>query len=387
MRPVRVSFVAIAALLAVAACAADAEAKPEQAFTPVIQSINSPPRWYEADDGRFHVAYEDILTNAFPVQATLRSLEVRTRGGRTVATLSGDELTAAVSPLGRPNEPITELDPSTVAVAWIDLSFAHRRDIPARLKHRLTVDVAPGIPVPPTITSTGARATVASRPAVLIGPPLEGPRWTAIVGAHRRALQPVNGQLSGGQRFAIDWNLLDADDRLVFGNPGELTSYPSYGQRVLAVGDGKVVEAVDGIPDQDPAQFVPVGADEGDGNFVVLRLAPRTYAGYAHLIPGSVRVGPGDRVREGDVLGLLGNSGNSDGPHLHFQVMNRPSLLASDGLPIVFRRFDLSGRMASFEAAEHALETQTPVPIVPTDAGPKRRVGLTDLDVLDFPDR
>jgi hypothetical protein len=99
MRPVRVSFVAIAALLAVAACAADAEAKPEQAFTPVIQSVNSPPRWYEADDGRFHVAYEDILTNAFPVQATLRSLEVRTRGGRTVATLSGDELTAAVSPL------------------------------------------------------------------------------------------------------------------------------------------------------------------------------------------------------------------------------------------------------------------------------------------------
>ena len=67
--------------------------------------------------------------------------------------------------------------------------------------------------------------------------------------------------------------------------------------------------------------------------------------------------------------------------------MNRPSLLASDGLPIVFRRFDLTGRMASFEAAEHALETQTPVPIVPTDAGPKRRVGVTNLDVLDSPDR
>jgi len=328
-----------------------------------------------------------ILTNAFPVSVRLRSLKVRAGDGRTVETLAGAALKAAVTRLATPTEPTTQLDPSTVGVAWVDLTFPRRGAIPNRLKHRLTVDVEPGLPVPARITSTGARTRVASRPPVLIGPPLRGPRWTAIVGAHRRALQPVNGHLYAGQRFAIDWNLLDAQHRLVFGDPGRLRSYPSYGEPVLAVGDGKVVEAVDGIPDQDPAHFVPVGADQADGNVVVLRLARRTFAGYAHLVPGSVRVKRGDRVKEGEVLGKLGNSGNSNGPHLHFQVMNRSSLLASDGLPIVFRRFHLTGRMTSFEAAQHALETQTPVPIVPSDAGPKRRVGLTDLDVLDFPDR
>jgi NAD(P)-dependent dehydrogenase (short-subunit alcohol dehydrogenase family) len=51
---------------------------------------------------------------------------------------------------------------------------------------------------------------------------------------------------------------------------------------------------------------------------------------------GVTRVKPGDRVASGDVLGKLGNSGNSNGPHLHFQLMNAPSLLASESVPFVF---------------------------------------------------
>jgi murein DD-endopeptidase MepM/ murein hydrolase activator NlpD len=105
-----------------------------------------------------------------------------------------------------------------------------------------------------------------------------------------------------------------------------------YGQLILAVGDGLVVDAIDGIPDQDPDDFVPVGANEADGNFVILRLAPRTFAGYAHMIPGTVRVERGDRVRKGDVLGFLGNSGNSDGPHLHFQAASTPPRPGGRGL-------------------------------------------------------
>jgi murein DD-endopeptidase MepM/ murein hydrolase activator NlpD len=54
---------------------------------------------------------------------------------------------------------------------------------------------------------------------------------------------------------------------------------------------------------------------------------------YAHLQPGSLRVKAGQKVKRGDVLGLLGNSGNSTEPHLHFQVMDRPSPLGAEGLP------------------------------------------------------
>jgi len=120
---------------------------------------------------------------------------------------------------------------------------------------------------------------------------------------------------------------------------------------------------------------------------VILRLGPRTFAGYAHLVPGSVRVERGERVREGEVLGLLGNSGNSDGPHLHFQLMNRRSLLVADGLPATFKRFELNGRVTSLEALAEANETQAPVPIDRTETGPRRRVGLTGLELLTFPGR
>ncbi len=55
--------------------------------------------------------------------------------------------------------------------------------------------------------------------------------------------------------------------------------------------------------------------------------------------PGSVRVKVGDKVKPGQVLGLLGNSGNTDTPHLHFHVMDGPSPLVANGLPYVFTNF------------------------------------------------
>lgn len=74
-------------------------------------------------------------------------------------------------------------------------------------------------------------------------------------------------------------------------------------------------------------------------HYVSLALGEGRYALYAHLKPGSVRVKPGDRVRAGQVLGLVGNSGNSTRPHLHFQVSTRRTVLAGDGLSFVFDSF------------------------------------------------
>jgi murein DD-endopeptidase MepM/ murein hydrolase activator NlpD len=98
-----------------------------------------------------------------------------------------------------------------------------------------------------------------------------------------------------------------------------------------------------------------------------------------------VQVRRGDRVREGQVLAELGNSGNTGGPHLHFQLMNRPSFLGADGLPFVFRRFQLDGRMPSLRAFIDADLAGTAVPIDRSVATGVRRRGLTDLDVVTFP--
>ncbi len=358
-------------------------------LTPVTQRVLSPPRWYHGDDGRFHLEYELKLTNAVTVPVSVTSLQVLRSGGQRITTLSGGRLEAAMSLLGAPDQPTTELPPATVGIVWVDLSFAHRRQVPKGIEHRLAVDVGPGFPVGPIITDTGGEAAVASKPAREIGPPLRGGRWVAVVGAHRRALQPVNGALRDGQRFAIDWSaLLDDAGRTHVGDPNQNESYFNYGQPVLAVGAGKVVEAVDRFPDQVPNHPDPVSLGAADGNHVILKLGKGVFAGYAHLIPGSVRVHRGERVREGQVLGKLGNSGNSSGPHLHFQLMNHPSLLDADGLPFVLDRFTLHGRVPSLQVLIDADAAPPPVPPVPIDRsahGRFRDRGLTDLDVVTLP--
>jgi murein DD-endopeptidase MepM/ murein hydrolase activator NlpD len=216
---------------------------------------------------------------------------------------------------------------------------------------------------------------------------VRGPRWTAAVSVHRRAVQPVNGSLRNSQRFATDWNRLDAEGRSSFGPPDQLTSSPGYRAPVIAVADAKVVRAVDGIPELAPGEPFSGSLEQADGNHVILKLGPRTFAGYAHLVPGSVRVHRGGRVRRGQLLGLLGNSGNSSGPHLHFQLMNRPSIVDADGLPFVLRRFGLVGEIPSLGALLGADATQTAVPIDRSAAGPRRHVGLVGLPALTLPGR
>ena len=85
------------------------------------------------------------------------------------------------------------------------------------------------------------------------------------------------------------------------------------------------------------------------GNHVNLDLGGGVFAMYAHLQPGSIRVKVGDRVSRGQVLGLVGNSGNSTEPHLHFQLMDRNSPLGSEGLPYKME-FQLTGRASGEES-------------------------------------
>lgn len=365
-------------------------AKAAVQLTPVVQQVLSPPRWYPADDGRVHLQYELQLTNTVSLPIRVASIEVF-GDGRRVDVLSGHALEAAMSPLGSETGTSTELPASSVALVWVDLGFASARDVPARVGHRLTVDVGPGLPVGPTIVDTGATAKVSSDAPVVIGPPLRGGRWVAAGGAagpHRRAIQSVDGHLRLSQRFAVDFaGLLDADGRTHDGPADVNASYHNYGQSVLAVGDGTIVAAVDGLPEQVPNQNGDVPLADAGGNEVILQLGAGKYVGYGHLEPGSLRVEVGQRVRRGDVIGVLGNSGNSTGPHLHLQVMTAASMLDADGLPFVIDGFRLDGSVPSLDALLAADSEGTPMPIDAAHAGKQRDRGIAGLDVLTFPGR
>jgi murein DD-endopeptidase MepM/ murein hydrolase activator NlpD len=77
---------------------------------------------------------------------------------------------------------------------------------------------------------------------------------------------------------------------------------------------------------------------------VILDLGNGKYAFYAHLQPGSLRVKVGDRVKRGQLIGLVGNSGNSTEPHLHFHLSDSTSPLGAEGIPYVHESYELVGR-------------------------------------------
>jgi len=91
----------------------------------------------------------------------------------------------------------------------------------------------------------------------------------------------------------------------------------------------------------------PLTLETITGNYVLLDIGGGRFASYAHFQPNSLKVKVGDRVKLGQVLGLVGNSGNSDLPHLHFHITNAASPLGSEGVPYVLKSFVMQGVLKS----------------------------------------
>lgn len=134
-------------------------------------------------------------------------------------------------------------------------------------------------------------------------------------------------------------------------------NYAGWGREIVAPAAGKVVVARTDRPDQpvagnsDPAYFLPEFSDGGDpGNHVVIDHGEGEFSMIAHMQQGSVRVKVGDRVMQGQLLGLLGNSGDSTGPHVHYQLQNGPDWERSDALPAKFANAGSTDRGAYFRA-------------------------------------
>jgi murein DD-endopeptidase MepM/ murein hydrolase activator NlpD len=225
----------------------------------------------------------------------------------------------------------------------------------------------------------------------VLSPPLRGERYLAGDGCcdstlHIRALLPINGRLRVAQRFAIDWEQLDEQGRIYAGEPTDVNSYTIYGQKVHAAADARVVSVLNDQPQQVPGALpenLPLG--EADGNSVVLDLGDGRFGFYAHMQPGSVRVKKGDKVRRGQVLGLVGNSGNTLAPHVHFHVMDGPSPIDSNGLPYLMDRFSVSERGVSTEAFGAAETMGVPLEVEPVQyPGTHRNELPLDLSVATF---
>lgn len=345
---------AMAVLFAVSCCWSGLHA--QKALAPVEARVPFAPAGFVGTDGSVHLAYELHITNFYGDTGALQPKGLQVFADDSTApllALSQDALAQWVRPAPAEHAAVS-IAPGKREVVFVWITLPQGVAVPHTLRHRIEFETEKRT----VVTLDGVAIQVDSRKPVTLGPPLRGGRWLAHEGPgaaqshHWGSLVAVNGELTIPQRYALDLVGIDAAGHAM--RPGvkdirksKYADWVGYGADVLAVADGIVRDRRDGEQEHQPLSPQPepesLTADGLFGNYVVLEIEPGVFATYAHLRKGSVKVKAGDRVHRGDLLGQLGQSGNSAAPHLHFQISTAATFQGSEGTPYVFESFDFLG--------------------------------------------
>jgi hypothetical protein len=344
------------------------------AFTAVtVRPLSAPTFPFKGTDGKYHVAYDLELTNASALPATILKLDVVDASSPTtiIDTYEGLRLVDPNCQIGDcsrlrllPHAPATsnEIPAQESRVVFIDFAFDSADQAPDAVMHHLYATAAenPGSKTPVAVDYLAALFDISAGSPPVIGPPVKGDRWVALNGCcfpgfpHRTSMATFNGMLINGQRFAIDWKQLNEAGAFYEGDKTKNESYVDYGSDIIAVADGTITAALDKLdanapgvlPANDPVLGPQITVETVDGNHIVQDIGGGNYAFYAHLERGSLLVKVGDTVKKGQVIAKLGNTGNANASHMHFQLMNSPSVLGGDGVPYVLDTFDYDGQVS-----------------------------------------
>lgn len=339
---------------------------------PIHIEARPSPTPVQGDDGARYLVYRVFVTNWSERDLTFEGFDVLdAESGRVLAQY---DTTDVANPRRQRSTLFIASDPrpenrtlasGRTAIIAVHFALDAARPEPRGLQHRATfaLDSAiamrtdAGVLSPALIAKSAVLAVNQQTPRVLSAP-LRGGPWRcnnglALSNAHASLYPFRDSWLRVPQRFGCDFSKVDAQGNVLPSPfPDEINNamFYGYGAEVLAVADGVISFVQDGIPENVPqadGQIVmPVALTNQtvSGNWVALDMSGGRYAFYAHLQPASIRVRVGQRVRRGEVIGLLGNSGNSVGPHLHFHVGDGSSLNGGEGQPYVFERFVFLGR-------------------------------------------
>jgi murein DD-endopeptidase MepM/ murein hydrolase activator NlpD len=327
-----------------------------------VEAAGAPQR-VQGSDGREHIEYDLIITNAFTAEATLSSLEVRV-GKRRLLSLTGRALAADTLRSGTNMPTDGRVGAGSTVVLQVDIVLPRSagRRVPALLGNRLRYALPANAPARAVIGATTIAMPplhVDKRAPVVIAAPLRGAGWLNGNGCcndptspHRQTVVATSsGGYSTPEMFAIDY-VREVNGRLYTGDGLKNSDWPTFGAPVYAVANGTIVLARNTRPDIPPKSnnLDLRTPDDFGGNRVILRIGTGQYACYAHLERGSVRVHPGQRVRMGQRIGIAGNSGNTNAPHLHFGIQQRPDCL-SESDPFQIDRYTLQGEAGAETAA------------------------------------
>lgn len=308
-------------------------------------------------NGDSYLAYEILITNTGNYPFSLDKVEVFApdHPEKILDSYTSDDLLEMIKSFAITDSDVKatlKLKPGNREVLYFMIPFNKNTYVPEKLVHRFYFksnlgETDDGEPIPKTFSIVAAPINVNLAPPVIIGQPLRGNHWLAINGPsntsiHRRARVTNYGIVYFPERFAIDFMQANDDGQISKKrNSRHNEDYYGYGQNIYAVADGTVVDSLDGVGDMTPGDR-DYSIDLGNigGNFLLIDIGNNTYAFYAHMIPHSLTVKKGDHVTKGQIIGKLGNSGNSDAPHLHFHIINRASPLFGEGIPYKFDHFN-----------------------------------------------
>ena len=336
-------------------------------------------------DGKWYLVYHLFLTNLAFSDLTLKSVEVSDAARKTIlvryaeAELADYHRCRTLLPtppeMGNKQHP-RRIPSGRTGVLFFWLTVDSPDALPASLKHRFVFDGNPLIKLLRALPSDrdGAEmvlddyhVVVSGEKPVVIGAPLRGGDWRCNNGPAYDSVHQYliirGGQVRIAERFAFDFVKIDPDGNMLPNpSPDDITNnmFYGYGSEVLAVGDGTIVFVKDGIPENVPQASgeikpaVELTRETNAGNWLALELGRERYAFYAHLQPNSIHVKAGDKVRKGQVIALLGNSGNATGPGMHFHVgdqyqLNGGDLNGNEGMPVVFDSLVVGGKERTME--------------------------------------
>ena len=210
--------------------------------------------------------------------------------------------------------------------------------------------------------------------ALIVEFPLRG-EWMSPRTPGKRI--PSHGTEQFGQKYAFDfWQVDWKRNKSKFFKGNEFKYYLKgipldecfcWGKEIYAPCNGKVVEAFDGYEERNKANVISdifvvlknaltfnpekTGFQPVAGNYIIMECGENTYAFFAHLQNGSIKVRPGEKVKKKQVIANVGHSGNSTAPHLHFHIMDNVDLLKAKGIPCIFEKYELfhEGRWQTVE--------------------------------------
>jgi hypothetical protein len=235
----------------------------------------------------------------------------------------------------------TVLDPGDMGVAFL-AGLTDRRFEPVMAQVTMQFDRAPARTLLVPLKPFG--------PKQQMGWPLrpDGRQWIAFNTAgtaHHWVSSTVFGERAvlSSQRFALDIAEIDDDGQTHPASGSEKESYYAWGEEVLSAGRGRVIAVVSDERDLEIGQ-APSPLDSPAGNVIVIQHGPRLFSVYAHIQQATAVVNAGDWVERGQVIGRIGNSGDSTQPHLHIHFTDAwprestlfESFALSQGLPAVF---------------------------------------------------